>query len=165
MSNLTASDALAGLYREHHGWLLGWLRRRLDGAHNADDLAQDTFVRLLTSADEVAPREPRPYLITIAKRLVIDHGRRTSLERAYLDALAQLPEPVAPSPEQRLLVLETLQRIDAVLDGLPARARTAFLLAQLEGLTYAEIGTRLGVTERSVKRYVAQAFEHCILLL
>jgi RNA polymerase sigma-70 factor (ECF subfamily) len=61
-------------------------------------------------------------------------------------------------------VLEALREIDAMLDGLPARAREAFLLAQLDGLTYAEVAARLGVSERTVKRYMAEAFARCILL-
>ncbi len=101
----------------------------------------------------------------MAQRLVIDHYRRQSLEQAWLDTLARLPEPMAPSPEDRLLVLETLHRIDAMLDGLLPPVRSAFLLSQLEGLGYAEIATRLGVSERTVKRYMVQAFERCILLI
>ncbi len=54
-------------------------------------------------------------------------------------------------------------RIDALLDQLPPRVREAFLLAQLDGLTYREIGTRLGVGERMVKKYMARAMAHCLL--
>jgi RNA polymerase sigma-70 factor (ECF subfamily) len=52
-----------------------------------------------------------------------------------------------------------------MLDGLGEKAREAFLLSQLEGLTYVEIAERLGVTDRTVKRYMAAAFEQCILLV
>ncbi|MCH3781271.1 RNA polymerase subunit sigma, partial [Campylobacter jejuni] len=82
--------------------------------------------------------------------------RRRDLEHAYLQALAQRPEASAPSPERRALVLEALVEIDAMLQRLPARAREAFLLAQLGGYTYAEIGRRLDVSERMVKKYMAQ---------
>jgi len=75
-----------------------------------------------------------------------------------------MPEPLAPSPEQQAIILETLQEIDAMLDGLAPPVRQAFLMAQLEGLGYAEIAMRLGVSERTVKRYMAEAMAHCILL-
>jgi len=155
------------LYSNHHGWLFGWLRKKLGCAHNAADIAQDTFLRILTAQDkrsELDLREPRAYLTTVAGRVLLNHYRRLSLERAYLEALALVPDMYAPAPEDRLIILETLHEIDAMLDALPPKARTAFLLAQFEGLTYAEIGIRLDVSVRTVKRYMAQAFEECIML-
>jgi len=51
-----------------------------------------------------------------------------------------------------------------LLDGLPLAVRRAFLWSQLEGLGYRDIATRLQVSERTVKRDMAQAYEHCLLL-
>ncbi|KAG1241735.1 hypothetical protein G6F65_023374 [Rhizopus arrhizus] len=75
-----------------------------------------------------------------------------------------MPEPTSPSPEQRLVILETLHQIDAMLDGLPAKARTAVLMAQLDGMTYRQIADAMYITDRTVRRYMAQAFEQCLLL-
>ncbi|MHC6225923.1 sigma-70 family RNA polymerase sigma factor [Pseudomonas sp. X10] len=159
--------SLSTLYRDHRSWLENWLRRRLGDAWDAADLAQDTFVRVL-AAQQTQPlaglREPRAYLLTVGKRLLVNHYKRRSLERAYLDALASLPEALAPSPEQRWLLLEALQALDELLDGLPQAVRQAFLWAQLEGVDYATIGGRLQVSERTVKRYMAKAYEHCLLV-
>ena len=166
-----ASDPVQVLYAQHHGWLQAWLGRRLGNAFDAADLAQDTFVRVLAAPEGTPEKqrgwqldEPRAYLTLIAKRLLANLHRRRSLEQAYLEALAQVPEAFAPSPEQRALLLETLQAIDAMLDGLAVPVRRAFLLAQLDGLGYAEIAARLAVSERTVKRYMAQAMARCILL-
>lgn len=161
-----SSQAIAGIYSSHHGWLLRWLRGKLPCADQAADLAHDTFVRLLAAPHAMPPlREPRAYLTTVAQRLLIDHYRRLSLERAWLEALAQQPELLVQSPEERLMIMQTLQRIDAMLDGLPAVVRSAFLMAHIDDLCYGEIGQRLGVSERSVKRYMVQAFEQCIVLI
>ena len=54
--------------------------------------------------------------------------------------------------------------MDELLDGLPVLVRRAFLWSQLEGLGYREIAERLEVSERTVKRYMAQAYEHCLLV-
>ena len=159
------ADRITAIYRQHHGWLLRWLRGKLQSADQAADLAHDTFVRLLTSTHQPALREPRAYLTTVAQRLVIDHYRRLSLEQAWLDTLAHAPELTAMSPEERLDVLQTLHRIDAMLDGLPAPVRSAFLLSHLEGLSHAEIAARLEISERTVHRYLVQAIARCILLI
>jgi RNA polymerase sigma factor (sigma-70 family) len=156
--------SIEAIYRAHHGWLLGWFRRRLGGASCAADLAHDTFVRLMVSRDAQAIDEPRAFLRTLAHGVVVNHWRRQDIERAWLESLAAVPEPLAPSPEARLLALETLCRIDAMLDRLNPKARTAFLLSQLDGMTYAEIAVQLGVSERMVKKYMAQAMLQCLLL-
>ena len=152
------------LYSNHHGWLQGWLRRKLGCPHNAADLAQDTFVRVLGKKEPVAAAEPRAYLATIANGLVVDFPRRRALERAYLETLAALPEPQSPSLEERAIVLEALSAIDAMLDGMTPAIRQAFILSQLEGLTYAQIAQRLQVTVRTVNNYMLKALEHCYLL-
>jgi RNA polymerase sigma factor (sigma-70 family) len=153
------------LYRDHRGWLEGWLRRRMSNGHDAADLSQDTFVRLLASSQSIADlQEPRAYLATVGKRLLTNFYKRRSLEQAYLNALALLPQECVPSPEQRWMLLETLQALDELLDGLPRPVRRAFLWSQLEGLTYQDIAERLSVSERTIKRYMAQAYEHCLLV-
>jgi RNA polymerase sigma-70 factor (ECF subfamily) len=126
----------------------------------AADLAQDTFVRLLKQCPAEL-QEPRAFLATVARSVLIDHCRRMSLERAYLQTLMLMPEPVSPSPEERAVVLQALEQIDRMLDGLGARARSAFLLAQLDGLTYKEVAQRLGVSLSSVEKYMAAALTHC----
>lgn len=150
------------LYREHHGWLQQLLRRKLGCREEAADLAHDTFLRLLRQPCDSVLREPRAYLSTIAHGLLVNHWRRRDLERAYLDALAQQPETCHPSPEQRALVVETLLQIDAMLTRLPERPRQAFLMAQLEGQPYRDIALHLGVSERMVKKYLAQVMAHCL---
>ncbi|MNI00374.1 putative RNA polymerase sigma factor FecI [compost metagenome] len=113
-------QTLHDLYRDHRGWLESWLRRRMGNACDAADLSQDTFLRLLASSQRIADlHEPRAYLLTVGKRLLSNFYQRRSLEQAYLNALASLPEDCVPSPEQRWLLLETLQALDELLDGLP----------------------------------------------
>ncbi|WP_437879448.1 sigma-70 family RNA polymerase sigma factor [Pseudomonas sp. LRF_L74] len=163
---MSAHDPVAihALYVEHSGWLKHWLRTRLGNAADAADLAQDTFLRVLSARSAEAIREPRTYLSAIARGLVIDRFRRQSIERAYLDALAQRPEPLDISPETRLLILETLTAVDRMLDGLGERTRRIFLAIQLEGLTYVAAGERLGVSVTTVKKHMIRAMTHCLLL-
>ena len=162
---LASGDAVQLLYRTHHGWLHNWLRAKLGNTFDAADLAQDTFVRVLGKPQSLhGVREPRAWLTTIAHGLVVDHTRRAALERACLDAIASLPEPLAPSAEERHLLIESLVRMDNLLAGLPPKARSAFLLSRLEGLSYPEIALQLGVCLSSVEKYMATAIRHCLAL-
>ncbi len=166
MSSIVQSHLLAALYREHNDWLNQWLRRRTGCSQQAADLAQDTFVRLLAGRREQVEglREPRAYLTTVARGLLIDHYRRRELERAWLEALAHTPEAEAPSPEARHLVIEALLEVDRMLDGLTPRIRAAWLYSRLDGLPHAEIALRLGVSVSSVRQYLAEAARHCYRL-
>ena len=161
--SLAHARATEALYLQHHSWLVARLKRKLGCAWDAADLAQNTFVRVLAAntdrLGEVA--EPRAYLTTIAQRLLSNHLRRQQIERAYLEALAALPEPAAPPPEARLMVLETLCAIDRLLDGLPLVARKAFLLWRLEELTQEQIAAQLGLSRTGVRRHLAVAAQRC----
>ena len=153
------------LYSDHHAWLYGWLRKKLDNRFDAADLAQDTFLRIFTARQNAAAtiKEPRAFLTTVAKGLLVNWYRRAALERAYLNALALLPEPQTPSPEERFVILETLQEIDAMLDALPPLVKRTFLLSQLEGMQYSNIAQHIGVSLITVKRYMKQAFLQCLI--
>ncbi|MFI8560082.1 sigma-70 family RNA polymerase sigma factor [Pseudomonas putida] len=161
---MAPNDSVHALYSHHHGWLHNWLRSKLGNAADAADLAQDTFVRLLQRREALELSAPRAFLRTVARGLVIDHWRREELHRAYLEALAQVPEDQAPSVETRELLLELLERIARLLDGLKPKVRRAFLLAQCDGLSHKQIAEHMGISLRSVERYVADALYHCYLL-
>jgi RNA polymerase sigma factor (sigma-70 family) len=153
------------LYSDHHGWLRDWLRHKLGDAFNAADLAQETFISIITggTANEIV--QPRPFLVTVARRLMAHRYRRQLLETSYLDALAALPQDTAPSPEAQLLAVEALDQLERALGSLPPPVKEAFLLAHLEELSYAEIAERLGVSASSVKQYLSRANRQCLFAL
>ena len=165
-SEIALRQGIRSLYVDHHRWLHDWLRRRLGNQGDAADLAQDTFVRLMASRRLPAQTggEPRALLTHIAKGLVIDHWRRVEVGRAYLAEVARLPAALAPSPEAALLILETLQRVDAMLAGLPARTRRIFVMAQIDGLGYQQIADQLGTSLITIKRHMRTAFAACLAL-
>lgn len=162
-SDSLSLPAVEQLYRHHHGWLQGWLHRKLGDSGDAADLAQDTFVRLMAARrPPVLREEPRALITHIAKGLLVDHWRRRAVQQAYLDAIAHLPEPQVPPPETGLMIVQTLVAIDAMLQRLPAATRDMFLLAQLDGLTLQEISERTGKPVITVRRHLRKALMACM---
>lgn len=157
-------DHLHVLYRDHSGWLRGWLRKRLSNSADAADLAQDTFIRVMVARTASSLQQPRHYLTTIARGLVIDLYRRRSVEQAYLDVLMSRPEVHAPSAETRAVILESLLAIDRMLDGLGQRTRQIFLAVQLDGLTYEKAAERFDVSVTTVRKHLAKGLMHCLLM-
>lgn len=162
-----ASQDVHSLYCAHHGWLQGWLRKRLGNAFDAADLAHDAFVRLIVKP---APNgfgsegEARAYLRSMAQGMCIDLFRRREVERAWLDSLAALPEPYEPSPEHRALVIEALMEVGNLISRLPEKVRRAFVMAQIHGHSTREIAAELGVSDRMVQKYLAQAMLQLALI-
>jgi RNA polymerase sigma-70 factor (ECF subfamily) len=161
-NDVSRDSLISDLYLAHNSWLLNWLRKKLGCSFDAADLMHDTFSKLLQKDDLFSIKEPRAYLTTVAHGLMVNHVRRKDIEKAYLDAIVNMPEIEAPSPEMLNIMVETLSRIDEMLDGLPEKIRTAFLCSQLEGLTHAEIAERLSVSVSSVRQYIAKALLHCL---
>ena len=150
------------LYANHHGWLQGWLHRRLGHRADAEDLAHDTFIRVLRSEHDARElRQPMAFLATIANGLLINRWRRQAIERAYLEALAARPVAQEPSPEDRCLTIETLLQLDSLLIGLSTKVRHIFFLSQLDGLTYPQIAAQLSLSVAQVQRAMSKAFSVC----
>jgi RNA polymerase sigma factor (sigma-70 family) len=161
---VTGSTSVEVLYREHHHWLQGWLRKKLGDTHQAADLTHDTFVRVMGSEQVNHPiHEPRAFLTTLAQRVLYTFWRRRELEQAWLQVLASQPEELAISAEDYACVREAVEAIDRLLKGLPAKVRQAFLLRTLDEMTHAEIASTMQISIASVERYLKQAFVHCYL--
>lgn len=153
------------VYQDHHGWLFAFLCHRLGNRSDAADLAHDAFLRLLRrprTFDSYAGA--RAYLGSMARGLCVDLWRRRSIEQAYLDALAALPQASAPCPERQAIVVEVLHEIDMLLQRQPAKAADAFVMAVIEGRSDKDVAAVLGVSDRMVRKYVARVMLECAML-
>lgn len=162
---MSLNSVLETVYIENRNWLYGWYRRRFVAAEVAQDMVQDTFLKLILSpaTDSYSLENPKALLTVVARQLLIDRYRRQTLEDSYVNVLASMPADLYPSEEERAMVLETFKQLDHALEGLPAAIRAAFLLARLDGLTYEEIAEQLDISVRTVKRYMARAYQECVL--
>ncbi|QLF92846.1 sigma-70 family RNA polymerase sigma factor [Pseudomonas sp. ABC1] len=158
-------EQVQSYYQAHHGWVRQWLQRRLGNADDSADLAHDVFLRLLAKPRAFESDEHlRAYLSTLSRNVCIDFWRRREVEQAWHAVMLERPQEHAPSEERRALVMEALQQVHRMLAALPEKVAEAFLLSQFEGLGYRAIGERLGVSERTVTKYMAQAMYRCMLL-
>lgn len=165
MSAAQATINVSTLYASHANWLQEWLRRHTRCPQRAADLAQDTFCRLIEMSDAALVREPRSYLVTVARRILVDDIRRREVERAYLAVYAaRYGEADHLTPERIAEAAQLLSTILCLLESLPDKPRRAFILIRFDGLRYAAAAAALGVSERMVKRYVAQVYAHCYAL-
>ena len=152
-------------YREHHGWVKAWLQRRLGNNQDAAELAHDVFLRLLNKPRQFeSTTHVRAHLSSVSHHVWVDFWRHRQIEQTWQETLASQPAAYAPSEEHRALVLEALHEVHTMLARLPERVAETFLLVQLEGWSYRQISQHLGVSERTITKYMAQAMFQCLLL-
>ena len=129
------------------------LAYRLSGnAQDAEDLTQETFVRVFRSLAEFTPGTFEGWLHRITTNLFLDMVRRR--QRIRFDALPEDTERLpgsAPSPEQVYADTHLDPQIQAALDALSPEFRVAVVLCDIEGLTYEEIAATLGVKLGTVR--------------
>lgn len=155
---------ISQLYKQHHSFLHTWLKGKISCPDNATDLVQDTFVKIIKSRDAlISMRDPRAYLATTAKRLLIDKSRRALLEKNYLAELmlASSLSEGHPSVEQTWLAIEALEEMRKILEQMPAKCQQAFILYYLDDLSQSEIATQLGLTNQTVRSYLVNVLVHC----
>ncbi len=157
--------AVQHIYEQHHSWLHGWLRGKLHNTCDAADVAHDTFVRILGGRHAAQILEPRDYLATIARGLVIDRYRRHAIEQAYKQSLAERPDATVISEEDKAIIIETLVAVDKALASLGERSRRIFMLSQIDGLTYQQIADQLQVSLTTVKKHMVRALTECSMIM
>jgi RNA polymerase sigma factor (sigma-70 family) len=144
-----ADGLAAGIYQRHSRPLRAYLRALTGSAAVAEDLAQDVFVRVVRGGDRYEDRRrERAWLFRIARNVAIDHGRRMAARPrdtpAALEAIVPATQPLRVSLQE-------------VLARLPEAERESFLLAELGGLTYDEIGEALQMTPAAVRSCLYRA--------
>ena len=147
-------DAFRALHDRYHERLLAYVRHMLRGSSEAEDVVQDVFLRAygaLAGGDrDIAVR---PWLYRVAHNRCIDYVRRAPAPPLQPDEL--LPGGTDPAAEAERR--EDLQRLVADLHNLPEAQRSALIIRELEGLSYEELGTALGVTVPAVKSLLVRA--------
>jgi RNA polymerase sigma factor (sigma-70 family) len=155
---------LERLYAQYATRLRSFLYRRVGRHSVAQELAQEVYLRLMRLEDLSTILNPEAYLFTVASNLATEHQLRERARGHALDIddpavqaqLAELPSvPAQLDDEQRL------RRLREVLTQLPRKCQDTVMLRHRYGLSYEQIGQRLGISTNMVKKYLSQALAHC----
>lgn len=153
-------DAFAGLIDRHKDAVVGYLTRLTGQRDRAEDLAQETFLRLFRAADGYREQGYlRAWLFRIATNLVRSEERRERRLRLLLPFLGgrSHAEPAAPSG---LLRQELHREVASAVAALPLRYRVPLVLHEIEGWAYADIARELGCREGTVKSRIHRGRQH-----
>jgi RNA polymerase sigma-70 factor (ECF subfamily) len=134
-------------------------RPRHDATGDAEDAAQDAYVRALQLPDPGAVRDPIRYVLRTARNLFIDRRRRAGREARLFEQsdAAALDAGDMLDPERILAGKQALGGILAAIEALPPRCGEAFRLHRFENLSYAAIAQRMNISISMVEKHLAEA--------
>jgi len=154
-------DALEHRFRQLRGPLLAWFRRRLGDTSEAEDLVQESFMRITLRGDQASLAHFEAYLYRTARSVLSDRLRRRTVRQAEAHVPLEPERDETPGSDAlaALLARERLGRVSARLEALPERTRAIFILCRLDGLRYAEIATRFDISVSAVQKHMLRAIE------
>ncbi|MBC3481517.1 RNA polymerase sigma factor [Pseudomonas sp. SWRI59] len=157
---MSGSD-LKALYLAHREEIQEYLDRRLRCKETAADLTQDAFIRLSEQMGRSRIENFRAYLFSSARNLFIDHTRRQQHRKSEPLDSQEVHATAQPSAtlEQAAIANQQLAALNTVIQNMPAPCREVFLMVRVEGMTYADIGTRLGISPKTAYSRMVKALE------
>lgn len=142
--------------------LVNYLTRHTATREDAEDVAQESFARLL-KYENTEPGLWKPLLFRIAHNVLIDQSRRARTHRVTqheeLDEAANDIPSTEALPDECAQQAEELAALRELILALPPRCREVFLLNRIEGMTFVEIAQHLGISSRAVEKSVARALK------
>jgi len=151
-------DAFEGLVRRKQTWAWGIAYRFLGDRHEAEDVVQDAFLRLLEAADRYQPTSSfNTYFYRIISRVCLDRAKkkRPRCLGAVPDVFDSRPDALGAMEKQ-----QSAEAVRAALDVLPPQQRLAVVLRYYEGLSYQDIASVLETTPKAVERLLARGRDH-----
>lgn len=165
----TAESLITSLAATHGSQLIKFFVSRLRDPTEAQDLAQETYLRLLRVEHPELIRRPDVYLFTIAVNLVRERALKKAT-RPLQVALEDMPTEDFPNesaffegatPEGAAIQAHRMRQLERTLERLSPKARAALIWHRRDGKTYEEIGERLGISRNMVKKYLSRAVAQC----
>jgi RNA polymerase sigma-70 factor (ECF subfamily) len=157
------STAFVEVFAELAPRLRLFLRRLGAGPDIAEDLTQETFLRIHNARGSFARgKQVAPWAYAIARNCFISHARsgKTKAARSSVDVdRTELPDSLGSSVEDESMARQSAQRVSRVLESLTPARREAFVLLRYEGMSVAEAAQIVGISEGALKIRAFHAYE------
>ncbi|MBU6341421.1 MAG: RNA polymerase sigma factor, partial [Bacteroidetes bacterium] len=147
-SNTCHPDTFQALFMQFAGALRRFLYYKSGNWDNAEDYAQEAFLRMWKNCKDVPPEKAKSFLYAVANNLFLDEMRHNQVKFKFQNVQAALPEGHAPAADFDLEAQEFQEKLEKALAKLPEGQRLVFLMNRVEKMTYSEIAEHL---ELSVK--------------
>jgi RNA polymerase sigma factor (sigma-70 family) len=152
---------IENLFREHNRALIAFLQCRLNSYSDAQEVAQEAYLRMLTMDNREQVDSLRGYLFKIAGNMAIDRLRKRKVRSDFNAAQSQEEPMTESSPDHHAMAVEQVAGIRRALRELPPKASQAFVMHVIEGRDFGNVAQTMKLSERMVRYHVANALAHC----
>ncbi len=158
-----ATFVVRRLYELHGDALCRYLVRILRCEATAEDVAQDTYARLLRYQPDIEPARSRSYLFQVALNIVRSQSAEKRSQSEFPSALEWESDLAsdAPAPDRIVEARQALATLGDEIDRLPPRCRQVFVMHRLHGLTHEVIASRLQISRSMVEKHMIKAMTRC----
>jgi RNA polymerase sigma factor (sigma-70 family) len=162
-SNVNETPTAQKAYQELGGVLFGYLRTHLKSSEDAQDMAQEVYLRIANQIEERDILSLKAFVFAIARNLLTDKSRRCATRLAAncisIDDVT-LAAPMG-DPFEQVEMAETFHKMQTTVANLRPKCRQAYLLSRLDGLSYGQIATRMKISVSMVEKHISAA--RCVL--
>jgi RNA polymerase sigma-70 factor (ECF subfamily) len=142
--------------------LRGFLARRRVNEHDAADIVQEAYCRILKTGHVLSIRHPRAFLLQVAINVLRNNAkhRRAGVEDDAVDIDSVDIDAKEPSQYRRFKAAQELAIVRAALEELAPKCREVFVMNRFEHLSYSQISSELDLSVSMIEKYVSQALAH-----
>jgi RNA polymerase sigma factor (sigma-70 family) len=155
--------SITEVIRRYHGSLLSFLRQRVRTSEDANDVAQEAYIRMMQYEGSREVQSPSSLLFRIAINVANDLGRAEQARRTsdhYSIDDTDLASDL-PTPERVVAAAQDLDVLYSAIDTLPPKCRQVFLLSRVRQMTYPQIAVHCGISIKMVEKHISRALEIC----
>jgi len=161
MKSLDRGAEIGRIYEQYHSQIKRFLQVNLRSTEDAEDLAQETFVRFQKHRDSVDLAQPKNFLFTIARNLMIDRIRHRKVSEVDSETdLDQLMDPVS-SVERQVSAQREYDALCEAIRHLPPQCRKVFILRKFYHFSHKEIAEKLGLSVSTIEKHLVSGLARC----
>ena len=153
MKTANLNQLISETYLEHHDKLVGYISKKVNDRDDAEDLAQDAFLRLLNYSAEIREENIRALLFTVAANLVNDYLRHLYVRNDVHSSIMSAAEWWDEETEHTVVGRDLAMLEKSKLDSMPGQRRIIYIMRVHEGKTSQEVADRLGISKRTAENH------------
>lgn len=148
-----SEQAFRQLFMCYHQWLISHIFRLTGSMAQAEEVAQDVFLKLWMNREVLAGiHKFKPYLFVLSRNHAVNVLKKTIKERMRRQEWEEEHAIQLPNEDEPTVTLYTL--LDEAIDQLPEQQRKVYMLSRYEQLTYTEISDKMNISRETVKKYI-----------